>query len=95
VTSWEDGTRRVGLDCRIAFRTEGPEVVVYLADATTMDDALVLARINRAALSVSDTLWDDVKAAFSKWLQGEVEKHTGIKPAMRNQIPIEPPEGSA
>ena len=95
MTYEEDVKRRVSLDCRLAFRTEGPEVVVYMAEAATMEGAIVLARVNRAALRISDTLWDDLRAAFSRWLQAQVAEITGVTPTMVDRIPLEPPEGEA
>jgi hypothetical protein len=82
-------------DCRLAFRTEGPEVVVYLADLHTMADAVVLARLNREALVASATLFDEIKTAYQRWLQEQVAVYTGVVPRMVEQVPPEPPEGHA
>jgi len=86
---------KLAANCRLAFRTEGPEVVVYLADTHTMADAIVLARLNKAALGVSNTLFDEIKSAFSKWLQVQVAAHTGVVPEMIDVVPPEPREGNA
>ncbi len=86
---------RLAANCRLAFRTEGPEVVVYLAETGTMTDAVVLARLNKGALAVSNMLFDEIKAAYSKWLQVQVAVYTGVVPEMIDQVPPEPQEGNA
>ncbi len=86
---------KLAANCRLAFRTEGPEVMIYLADPHTMEGAVVLARLNKGALAVSNTLFEDVKAAYSKWLQVQVAAITGVVPNMIDQVPPEPREGNA
>jgi len=86
---------RLVSDCRLAIRTEGPDVVIYLAEPHTMDGAIVLARLNKAALLVSNVLFNEVKAAYSKWLQVQVAVCTGVVPEMIDRIPPEPREGNA
>jgi hypothetical protein len=86
---------RLVANCRLAFRTEGPEVVIYLAEPATMAGAIVLARLNKSALTVSNNLFEDIKAAYSKWLQVQIATCTGVIPDMRDVIPPEPPEGRA
>lgn len=86
---------RLAANCRLAFRTEGPEVVIYLAEPQTMDGAVVLARLDKMALVASDTLFDEVKAAYSRWLQEQVAVFTGVVPRMVDQVPPEPREGNA
>ena len=86
---------KLAADVRLAFRSEGREVVVYLAQPHTMADAIVLARLNKAALGVSNTLFDEIKSAFSKWLQVQVAAHTGVVPEMIDVVPPEPREGNA
>lgn len=86
---------KLAANCRLAIRTEGPEVVIYLAEPHTMNDAIELARINKGALAVSNTLFEEIKAAFSKWLQVQVALHTGVVPDMVDQVPPEPREGNA
>ena len=88
-------TVRPGADCRLAIRTEGQEVVVYLAGLHTMADAVVLARLNKSALVGSDELFNAIKAAYSKWLQEQVAVYTGVVPKMVEQVPPEAPEGHA
>jgi len=88
------GIRPVG-DCRLAFRNEGSEVVIYLASLSTMEGAFVLARLDKRALQMSSVLFDEIKAAYSKWMQMQLAELTGVVPDMVDQVPLEPREGNA
>lgn len=78
---------RLAHNCRIAMRTVGSEVVIYLAWPGTLADAMVLARLNRTVLLMSETLADEVKAAYGKWMQDV----TGAMHMVVDELPPAPP----
>lgn len=82
-------------NCRIAVRTEGPYVMIYLADLRTMDDAKELARFHKGLLVEDAPLREAIFGLFSLWLQRQVREATGVEPTMIEGIPPEPPEGHA